>query len=160
MQSCPHTLIFWVGQLKAFQCQCTFRALEGATAWFLSHICKSANKGKEDLGRASTSKPFSSLLNLLGGFTDSDESDSYAGELIGDGGDLFTRVRRFQGSSFPAGAPRRPGFMFPPPPSGPPPPEPGELYSVLQCKEIKSKTKDTKAQIWNSCASKPKGVLM
>ena len=95
--------------------------------------CKQRKRGS---GPRSPSQPFSSLLNLLGGFTDSDESDSYAGELIGDGGDLFTRVRRVQGSSFPAGAPRRPGFMFPPPPSGPPPPEPGELYSVLQCKEI------------------------
>ena len=94
----------------------------------------------------------SSLKNLLGGFTDSDESDSYAGDLVGDSGDLFTRVRRFQGSSgppggpgFPVGAPpRRPGFMFPPPPSGPPP-EPGDLYSVLQCKEIKSKPKEPKS---------------
>ena len=140
-----HSLIFWFGRplptLVHFS----------ATAWFLSHMraVQSANKEK----RIWATHPFfSSLKNLLGGFTDSDESDSYAGDLVGDSGDLFTRVRRFQGSSgppggpgFPAGAPpRRPGFMFPPPPSGPPP-EPGELYSVLQCKEIKSKPKEPKS---------------
>ena len=124
-----------------------------ATAWFLSttsESCAMCKQRKEDLGQPSPPF-FSSLKNLLGGFTDSDESDSYAGDLVGDSGDLFTRVRRFQGSSgppggpgFPAGAPpRRPGFMFPPPPSGPPP-EPGDLYSVLQCKEIKSKPKKPK----------------
>ena len=84
-----------------------------------------------------------------GGFTDSDESDSYAGDLPDGPGDLFTRVRRFQGSTgppsggpgFQAGPPRgRPGFMFPPPPAGPPP-EPGDLYSVLQCKEFNIETK-------------------
>jgi len=106
------------------------------------------------------------------GFTDSDESDSYAGDLVGDSGDLFTRVRRFQGSSgppggpgFPAGAPpRRPGFMFPPPPSGPPP-EPGDLYSVLQCKEIKSKPKKPKGTnldlfkfVSNLAQQIPKGI--
>ena len=136
------------------------------TAWFLSHIresCKLQTK-KRGSGPPTTHPPlFSSLKNLLGGFTDSDESDSYAGDLVGDSGDLFTRVRRFQGSSgppggpgFPAGAPpRRPGFMFPPPPAGPPP-EPGELYSVLQCKEIESKPKKeppkkTNLELFRSC---------
>ena len=135
--------------------RCTFRAFRGVCNCMISFphqsICKVQRK------KRGSGPHFSSLKNLLGGFTDSDESDSYAGDLVGDSGDLFTRVRRFQGSSgppsggpgFPGGAPpRRPGFMFPPPPSGPPP-EPGELYSVLQCKEIKSnKPKKNKAQIW------------
>ena len=70
------------------------------------------------------------LTPPAGVFSDSDESDSYAGELGEQ--ELLHRVRRF-----PPGAPppRRPGFMFPPPPAGPPP-EPGDLYSVLQCKDM------------------------
>ena len=121
-----------------------------------------ANKEKGDLGQ--THHPIQSLQRtfslftrntcfLGGGFTDSDESDSYAGDLPDGPGDLFTRVRRFQGSTgppsggpgFQAGPPRgRPGFMFPPPPAGPPP-EPGDLYSVLQCKEFNIATKKHKS---------------
>ena len=153
VQSCPLTLSFWFGWPLPMLVH--FWAFRGVHGFFpTSGSCKVQTK-KRGFGPQPTFF-LSSLKNLLGGFTDSDESDSYAGDLVGDSGDLFTRVRRFQGSSgppggpgFPAGAPpRRPGFMFPPPPSGPPP-EPGELYSVLQCKEIKSnKPKKNKAQIW------------
>ena len=129
--------------------------------------CKGQTKKKEIWAKHTIqSNPFKELFSLFtrntsfligGGFTDSDESDSYAGDLPDGPGDLFTRVRRFQGSTGPpsggpvfpgSGPPRgRPGFMFPPPPAGPPP-EPGDLYSVLQCKDFNIETKKT--QIWNS----------
>ena len=119
--------------------------------------CKGQTKKKEIWAKHTIHSPFKELFSLFtrntsflgGGFTDSDESDSYAGDLPDGPGDLFTRVRRFQGSTgppsggpgFQAGPPRgRPGFMFPPPPAGPPP-EPGDLYSVLQCKEFNIETK-------------------
>ena len=73
--------------------------------------------------------PLVELTPPAGGFSDSDESDSYAGEVGEE--ELLHRVRRFPPGGQP---PRRPGFMFPPPPAGPPP-EPGDLYSVLQCKD-------------------------
>lgn len=133
--------------------------------------CKGQTKKKEIWAKHTIQSPFKELFSLFtrntsflgGGFTDSDESDSYAGDLPDGPGDLFTRVRRFQGSTgppsggpgFPAGPPRgleqgpsrgRPGFVFPPPPAGPPP-EPGDLYSVLQCKEFNIATKKHKSGI-------------
>ena len=132
---------------------------------FISCKLQRANKEKGDLGQTHhpIQSPFKELFSLFtrntsflgGGFTDSDESDSYAGDLPDGHGDLFTRVRRFQGSTgppsggpgFQAGPPRgRPGFMFPPPPAGPPP-EPGDLYSVLQCKEFNIATKKHKSGV-------------
>ena len=150
--------------------------LLGAAACFLPPLSLyqlQAAKGKQRKRRSGPNTPsnppsknFFSLFTrntfflIGGGFTDSDESDSYAGDLPDGPGDLFTRVRRFQGSTgppsggpgFQAGPPRgleqgpprgRPGFMFPPPPAGPPP-EPGDLYSVLQCKEFNIATKKHK----------------
>ena len=154
-----HTLIFWFGRQGPNAADALFGLFEGGlfTNCMVSFLhqreLQTANKEKRIWAtNQPTNHPplFSSLKNLLGGFTDSDESDSYAGDLVGDSGDLFTRVRRFQGSSgppggpgFPAGAPpRRPGFMFPPPPAGPPP-EPRGLYSVLPCKEMEPKPKKT-----------------
>merc|ERR1712080_52225 len=72
----------------------------------------------------------------MGGFSDSEDSDSYPGGEPGDG-DLFPRVRRFH-----PGPPvsRRTGggpgtFMFPPPPAGPPPDSPpmSQLVEDPQC---------------------------
>ena len=135
-------------------------------SFFISCKLQRANKEKGDLGQTHHSIPLQRTFFLFtrntsfligGGFTDSDESDSYAGDLPDGPGDLFTRVRRFQGSTGPpsggpggfpgSGPPRgRPGFMFPPPPAGPPP-EPGDLYSVLQCKEFNIATKKHKSGI-------------
>ena len=94
--------------------------------FFLLKCGQNWNRPEHQPGSVSSSIPVPST----GGFTESEESDSYAGEL-GES-ELFHRVRRFPPGPAP---PRRPGFMFPPPPAGPPP-EPGDLYSVLQCKNI------------------------
>ena len=172
----------YLGRILAFFAtisNCTLGSWEQLHAFFHHSLfisCKlqRANKEKGDLGQTHhpIQSPFKELSSLFtrntsflgGGFTDSDESDSYAGDLPDGPGDLFTRVRRFQGSTgppsggpggFQAGPPRgleqgpprgRPGFMFPPPPAGPPP-EPGDLYSVLQCKEFNITTKKHKSGI-------------
>ena len=167
VQSCPLPLILegtWhllppsPIALWALGSSCMFSS---TTLSLSAASCKGQTKKKEIWAKHTIQSPFKELFSLFtrntsflgGGFTDSDESDSYAGDLPDGPGDLFTRVRRFQGSTgppsggpgFPAGPPRgRPGFMFPPPPAGPPP-EPGDLYSVLQCKEFNIATKKHKS---------------
>ena len=175
VQSCPLPLILegtWhllppsPIALWALGSSCMFSS---TTLSLSAASCKGQTKKKEIWAKHTIQSPFKELFSLFtrntsflgGGFTDSDESDSYAGDLPDGPGDLFTRVRRFQGSTgppsggpgFPAGPPRgRPGFMFPPPPAGPPP-EPGTSTLSCSVRSSISKPKNTNLEFCSNLAS-------